>query len=390
MYKIDWSEGMDDFNNFFDDQRTPQPEHTPVYHTPSPKQNNKLGAAGIISIVVAAVMCVVVLINVIVLASLKESIAQEYANSISQSMKEQYKAAIDEALNGTDVVDDVTDAATEAAMNALKKSVGQIANEYCAPSVARLYMAESKNSASFDGVASGFLISDSTSQSNARYLLTNAHCVRYEKATTGGPSFGFGYRPQTTYTWATYGTIICQFDGEETYYLLEAVAYGSYAGEYLSAENNQADIAILKIVGQATIASSTVTCTNTNQPSNDAHPALKIVSDDTTYARGDAVALVGNPEGFGDTNSISTGCISQKDVTIDSWGAGTFIMTDAAVNGGNSGGPMVNILGKVVGIVESKLVDESIDNMGFALSAQTIRDFIDWANQNYAGLNLTV
>lgn len=43
---------------------------------------------------------------------------------------------------------------------------------------------------------------------------------------------------------------------------------------------------------------------------------------------------------------------------------------------------MVDILGSVVGIVESKLVDESIDNMGFALSAGTIMDFIEWAEKS--------
>ena len=60
--------------------------------------------------------------------------------------------------------------------------------------------------------------------------------------------------------------------------------------------------------------------------------------------------------------------------------------------GGNSGGPMVNILGKVVGIVESKLADDTIDNMGFALSADTIRDFIKWAQKpanNVLGTDLS-
>ena len=70
-------------------------------------------------------------------------------------------------------------------------------------------------------------------------------------------------------------------------------------------------------------------------------------------------------------------------------------MTDAAVNGGNSGGPMIDILGNVVGIVESKLVDESIDNMGFALDVNTIRTFVGWAsqkanNQLKQNLNLTI
>ena len=56
---------------------------------------------------------------------------------------------------------------------------------------------------------------------------------------------------------------------------------------------------------------------------------------------------------------------------------------------------MVNILGKVVGIVESKLADDTIDNMGFALDVNTIRTFVGWAsqkanNQLKQNLNLTI
>lgn len=387
---------MDDFNNFFDDQRTPQPEHTPVYHTPSPKSNNKLNATSVICIVLAVVMCVVVLVNVIVLASLKEEIAAEYAQSISNDMKAQYQEAINDALSDTNVIDDVTRNATEQVTAILQKTVGEVAN-VASKSVARLYMSENKDSLDFAGVASGFLITSSTDTSKERYILTNAHCVRYEKKSsqsTQRPFWGGGVT--TTYKWDSYGTIICKFDGDEDepYYLLEPIAYGSYAGDTLSAENNQADIAILKIKGSITISAtgSTFTTNIGVQPSNEQHPALQIVAGDTdtSYQKGDPVALIGNPEGFGDTNSISTGCISQKNATIESWGSGTFILTDSAVNSGNSGGPMINIHGKVVGIVESKLVDESVDNMGFALSAQTIRDFIDWANENNQGLNLSI
>lgn len=385
---------MDDFNNFFDDQRNSQPEHTPVYHTPSPKHNNKLGPVGIICVVLAVVMSVVVLVNVIVLASLKQTIAEEYAASISADMKEQYINAINEALKDKDIVDDVTNAAAKKALEALNTSVGKVANEKSA-SVARLYMYKDSDvnptTTSYNGIASGFLITDSTDESHYRYVLTNAHCVRYEASKTqqSGYPFGFG---KLTYQWESYGTIICMFDGDtSSYYRLEIVAYGAYNGDHLDAESDQPDIALLRITGKInkTNASSVID----EQPSNTTHPSLTIAINNAK--RGSEVALIGNPEGVGSTNSISTGNISQTGISISSWGAGTFAMTDAAVNGGNSGGPMIDILGNVVGIVESKLVDESIDNMGFALDVNTIRTFVDWAsqkanNQLKQNLNLTI
>lgn len=365
---------MDDFNNFFDDQRETQPQHTPVYHTPEPKNHNKLNAVTIICIVVAAVMCVVVLVNVIVLASMKQTIAEEYAASISESMKEQYRNAIDEMLSEKDIVEDITDQALQEALEKLNYAVGQVADKYCSASVARLYMYT--DSSSSYGVASGFLVTDTDSTGTTqRYLLTNAHCARYAaKTRVGGMGFGSRY----TYSWASYKSIVAIFDGEATQYNVEIVAYGAYddSESGLTAENDQADIAILRIKG--------------TQPSNEAHPSLQIAT--TDVRRGDPVALIGNPEGIGEKNSITSGSVSQPDITLSSWGAGTFIMTDAAVNGGNSGGPMVNILGKVVGIVESKLADDTIDNMGFALSADTIREFVTWAQKpanNVLGTDLS-
>lgn len=375
---------MDDFNNFFDDQRNPQPEHTPVYHTPSPK-NNKLGPVGILCVVLAVVMCVVVLVNVIVLASLKQTIAEEYAASISADMKDQYINAVNEALKNTDIVEDVTNAATKEALEALNSSVGKVANEKSA-SVARLYMYKDANvnpsTISYNGIASGFLVTDYTDETPYRYLLTNAHCVRYEatKISQSGYPFGMG---RVTYEWASFGTIICMFDGDTSnYYKLEVVAYGAYQGEHLDPESNDPDIALLRVVGKVS-GSGTVS----SQPSNTDHPSLKLALSDAQ--RGSDVALIGNPEGVGTTNSISVGTISQTGITISSWGSGTFVMTDAAVNGGNSGGPMINEAGIVVGIVESKLVDESIDNMGFALSVSTIRDFVSSVSKN-KNLNLSL
>ena len=364
----------DDFNNFFDDQRPEHQPETPIYHTPEPKRK-KTSIAVVVSIVLSVVMSLVVLVNVLVLASLKQSIADEYADSLTESMKTQYAQAINDALENSNIVDDVVEQATANSLYALQSSTGTVANEKVAPSVARLYMYTSAtanvSTDSYSGLASGFLITDTDSTGTTqRYIVTNAHCVRYEKESSksgGGGFFGWG-QSTVSYSWASYGKIVCMFEDDDTVYNLEIVAYGAYAGDHLAAENDQADLALLRVVG--------------TQPSNTDHPSLELAYSDSVAIRGMEVALVGNPQGVGGGNSIAVGVISQTGITISSWGSGTFIMTDAAINGGNSGGPMVNELGVVVGVVESKLVSEDIDNMGFALSIDTLHEFLTWASKS--------
>ncbi len=362
---------MDDFNSFFDDQRQPEQNRTPIYHTPEPKNNgSKRNMTAIICIIVAVIMCVLVVVNVIVLATLKDKIAAEYASSVAAQMKNQYEQAINSTLSNTGIIADVTEAATRQTIDAMNSTVGEVANKN-ARSVARLYMFEAANASPSttepSGLATAFLITDTDeSGTTERYLLTNAHCVRYVKSTVSGGG-GFWSSIRYSYEWASYGTIVCVFEGENNYYSAEIVSYGAYNDKNLSAENNQPDLALLRIIGA--------------QPSNETHPSLPLATSDNGITRGTPVALIGNPEGVGDTNSITSGTISQTGITISSWGPGTFIMTDAAVNGGNSGGPMLNNRGIVIGVVESKLVSDDIDNMGFAISAATVYNFIEWAQK---------
>ena len=48
------------------------------------------------------------------------------------------------------------------------------------------------------------------------------------------------------------------------------------------------------------------------------------------------------------------------------------VQTDSAVNPGNSGGPLLNLQGQVVGVVAAKFVDVSIEGVGFAISVNTV------------------
>lgn len=84
---------------------------------------------------------------------------------------------------------------------------------------------------------------------------------------------------------------------------------------------------------------------------------------------GEQVAVIGNPGVF--SNTVSFGYVSAVNRKLDDFQNGIdlkCIQTDAAVNPGNSGGPLVNMYGQVIGIVSSKYVSEGYENIGFAIS----------------------
>lgn len=87
--------------------------------------------------------------------------------------------------------------------------------------------------------------------------------------------------------------------------------------------------------------------------------------DDSSLKQGDKVYVAGYP--FGMPFTVTEGVISAPSQLMD---GRSFIQTDAAVNPGNSGGPMINGSGKVIGITTSKF--NNADNMGFAVPVSTL------------------
>ena len=96
--------------------------------------------------------------------------------------------------------------------------------------------------------------------------------------------------------------------------------------------------------------------------------AVSFGNSDAT-AVGDLVYAVGNPLGELDF-SMSTGHVSALDRAITSDESGIAInmfQIDAAVNSGNSGGPVYNAAGEVIGIVTAKYADTGVEGLGFAI-----------------------
>lgn len=87
---------------------------------------------------------------------------------------------------------------------------------------------------------------------------------------------------------------------------------------------------------------------------------------------GDQVAVIGNPLGEL-TATLTVGYISAKDRVLNGDGTSiNMLQTDAAINSGNSGGPMFNMYGEVIGIITAKFSGDSgagatIEGLGFAI-----------------------
>ena len=76
-------------------------------------------------------------------------------------------------------------------------------------------------------------------------------------------------------------------------------------------------------------------------------PAMKFGNSENAQV-GDWVLAIGNPLGFGST--VTAGIISAKARHLGISSFGNYIQTDASINGGNSGGALINMKGEVIGI----------------------------------------
>lgn len=97
---------------------------------------------------------------------------------------------------------------------------------------------------------------------------------------------------------------------------------------------------------------------------------------------GEPAVVIGNPLGtFAGT--VTSGIISATSREIEIGGYIMKVMqTDAAVNPGNSGGPIINCRGQIIGVVSSKISEEGVEGIGFAIPMDTAlavaNDFIEY------------
>ena len=104
--------------------------------------------------------------------------------------------------------------------------------------------------------------------------------------------------------------------------------------------------------------------------------------DSSTLRVGDTVAAIGDPLGTKLRGTLTDGIVSaiNRDVTV-SGRTLTLIQTNAALNSGNSGGPLINCYGQVVGINTMKVGTyasaSGVEGLGFAIPSTTVKEIVD-------------
>uniref|UniRef100_UPI003CC82142 Do family serine endopeptidase n=1 Tax=Terrirubrum flagellatum TaxID=2895980 RepID=UPI003CC82142 len=110
-------------------------------------------------------------------------------------------------------------------------------------------------------------------------------------------------------------------------------------------------------------------------------PLKAVKFGDSEKARvGDWVIAIGNPFGLG--GSVSAGIVSARNRNIDSGPYDNYIQTDAAINKGNSGGPLFNMDGEVIGINTAILSPSGGSiGIGFAVPSSVAASVVDQLQQ---------
>ena len=126
-------------------------------------------------------------------------------------------------------------------------------------------------------------------------------------------------------------------------------------GDNLHGSGNGVDLALIKL---SQVPSDAVTVT---------------FEDFNNVRNGERVFVIGNSLGYG--TCITSGIVSDRSRTVD---GERLLMTDCAVNGGNSGGPVFNEGGRVIGAIVSGI--SGAEGMNFAIPADTVINFM---KENY-------
>ena len=142
--------------------------------------------------------------------------------------------------------------------------------------------------------------------------------------------------------------------------------YAEYAirAEYVGGSENY-DIAVLRVKGSEVLMQSNATA------------AVFANSDDVSVL--DTAIAIGNPAAEGISATVGVINVDSEEISITKASGTGYVAlrvmrTDAAVNSGNSGGGLFNDKGEIIGIVNAKMADSDVDNIGYAIPSNVAKN----------------
>ena len=114
-----------------------------------------------------------------------------------------------------------------------------------------------------------------------------------------------------------------------------------------------------------------------------------IANSDETYVGQSAIAI-GNPDSAGLSASYGVISVYSEQITLNIGGSVSLrvMRIDTPVNSGNSGGGLYNEKGELIGIVNAKTSDESLENIGYAIPSNIVKGIADNIIDNCYGTDL--
>ena len=191
----------------------------------------------------------------------------------------------------------------------------------------------------------------------------------------------------STYRDGTYiasGTGFVYRQDGDTYYLLTNY-HVIEDGDNVTVTFTNGDVVETEIVGHDEYADIAVLSIE-----SDIELTVAELGDNEESRVGDTAFAVGAPLDSAYSWTVTRGIISGKDrmveVSVSNSNTSDYVMkvlqTDAAINSGNSGGPLCNANGEVIGITSLKLISSGVEGMGFAIP---IEDAVEKAEQIISG-----
>lgn len=195
-----------------------------------------------------------------------------------------------------------------------------------------------------------------------------------------GPSFFYNNDKQYT-EGAGSGIIISQTDNELLILTNNHVVEGA---DELSVQFVNEKTVDATVKGTSSRKDVAVISVKLSDLDSETKESIKIatIGDSDKLKVGNGIIAIGNALGYG--QSVTTGVVSalNREVQIDNQTA-KMIQIDAAINGGNSGGALLNSAGEVVGINSAKYSASSssstasIEGMGFAIPISDVKELIE-------------